>query len=233
MSSAVPLFTRRSAEGCFTSLAPPDEVSARQAPKKSGGFSRRMSAVSANMCTAANSWFAFAAAGGCGEGTSESATSAHGSARRRGDARSREALRACIAGSRVKWQHCARGGRGRLSQKASAMTAISVLRRASLLAKARARCERAWRTFARTLARRARTTARSPCGFRPRERSPCESHGEVLLNPTGPRRSLTRMDLPARKPWGIRIVTIAARHCRRSSLANKTKCEFNKENCSK
>ena len=60
--------------------------------------------------------------------------------------------------------HCARGGRGRLSQKASAMTAISVLRRASLFPKARARCERAWRTFARTLARRARTTARSPCG---------------------------------------------------------------------
>ena len=106
LSSAVPLFTRRSAEGCFTSLAPPDEVSARQAPKKSGGFSRRISAVSANMCTAANSWFAFAAAGSCGEGTSESATSAHGSARRRGDARSREALRACIAGSRVKWQRC-------------------------------------------------------------------------------------------------------------------------------
>ena len=106
LSSAVPLFTRRSVEGCFTSLAPPDEVSARQAPKKSGGFSRRMMPISANTRTFANSRFAFAAAGSCGEGTSGSATSAHGSARRRGDARSRDALRACIASSRVKWQHC-------------------------------------------------------------------------------------------------------------------------------
>ena len=106
--------------------------------------------------------------------------------------------------------------------------ASSVLRRASFLANARARCECAWRTFARTLARRARTTARSPCGFRPRERSPCESHGGVLLNPAGPRRSLTRMDLPARMPRGIRIVTIAARHCRRSSPTNNTTWEFKK-----
>ena len=83
---------------------------------------------------------------------------------------------------------------------------------------------------ARATCKRTRAGAQ---GFRSCARSPCESHGGVLLNPTGPRRSLTRMDLPARKPWGIRIVTIAARHCRRSSLANKTKCECNKENCSK
>ena len=62
LSSAAPLFARRSAEECFTSLAPPVEVPARQAPKKSGGFSRRTSAVSAKMCTAANSRLVFAAA---------------------------------------------------------------------------------------------------------------------------------------------------------------------------
>ena len=44
---------------------------------------------------------------------------------------------------------------------------------------------------------------RKSMGFRPCERSPCEPLGEVLLNPTGPRRSLTRIDPPARKPWGI------------------------------
>ena len=47
-------------------------------------------------------------------------------------------------------------------------------------------------------------------GFRPRERSPCESHSEVLISPTGPRRSLTRMDPPARKPWGVPVVRASA-----------------------
>ena len=78
---------------------------------------------------------------------------------------------------------------------------------------------------ARATCKRTRAGAQ---GFRPCERSPCEPLGEVLLNPTGPRRSLTRMDLPARKPWGIRIVTIAARHCRRSSPTNNTTWEFKK-----
>ena len=51
-------------------------------------------------------------------------------------------------------------------------------------------------------------------GFRPCERSPCEPLGEVLLNPTGPRRSLTPMDPSARKPWGISAVCLVARSAR-------------------
>ena len=42
-------------------------------------------------------------------------------------------------------------------------------------------------------------------GFRPCERSPCKAHGEVLISPTSPRRSSTRMDPPARTPWGIPV----------------------------
>ena len=58
---------------------------------------------------------------------------------------------------------------------------------------------------ARATCKRTRAGAQ---GFRSCERSPCESHGGVLLTPTGPRRSLTPMDPSARKPWGIPAVCL-------------------------
>ena len=64
---------------------------------------------------------------------------------------------------------------------------------------------------ARATCKRTRAGAQ---GFRPCERSPCEPLGEVLLNPTGPRRSLTPMDPSARKPWGIPAVCLVARIAR-------------------
>ena len=51
--------------------------------------------------------------------------------------------------------------------------------------------------------------SRRRLGFRSCKRSPCESHGEVLISPTGPRRSPTLTDPPACKPWGIQVVRSA------------------------
>ena len=61
--------------------------------------------------------------------------------------------------------------------------------------------------------RRSRRRADGALGFRPSQRSPCESRGEVLISPAGPRRSLTRMDPSARKPRGIPVERANAHAC--------------------